>query len=132
MNQKIRGRLVLAVISSIIEEAALAVIVLVGLPELGINLPITVLVVLMIAWAAIAVFSYRAGSNALKRKPLVGLGSMVGVRGKVVKPLKPEGLIKTGGELWRAKSIGEDIDRGVEIIVIGQDASVLLVCLSIK
>ncbi|UCG54826.1 MAG: hypothetical protein JSV32_00995, partial [Dehalococcoidia bacterium] len=129
---KMRGRLILAVISTIIEEAALAIIVLVGLPELGINLPLAMLIVLMIAWAAIAVFSYRAGSRALKRQPLAGLGPMVGVRGKVVEPLKPEGLIKAAGELWRAKSIDVDIDRGAEIVVIGQDGRILLVRPSIE
>ena len=127
-----RGRFILAVISTIIEEAALAIIVLVGLPELGINIPLAVLVVLMIVWAAIATFSYRAGSSALKRQPLVGLGTMVGVRGKVVKPLKPEGLIKAGGELWRAKSIDLHIDSGAEIVVIGQDGRILLVRSSIE
>ncbi|UCE97376.1 MAG: hypothetical protein JSV74_05340 [Dehalococcoidia bacterium] len=127
-----RGRFILAVFSTIIEEVALAIIVLVGLPELGINIPVAVLIVLMIAWAAIAIFSYRAGSSALKRQPLVGLGTMVGVRGTVVKPLKPEGLIKVGGELWRAKSTGVDIDSGAKIVVIGQDGRILLVRLSIE
>ena len=127
-----RGRFILAVTSIIIEEVVLAIIVLVGLPELGINLPLAMLILLMIGWAAIAIFSYRAGSSALNRKPLVGLGTMVGVRGKVVETLKPEGLIKVGGELWRAKSIDVDIDRGTEIIVIEQDGRILLVRPSIK
>jgi membrane-bound ClpP family serine protease len=121
------GRLILAIISTILEEAALAVIVLVGLPELGINLPLVLLILLMIAWVAIAVFSYRAGSQALRRQPIVGLGTMVGSRGKVIKPLQSEGLIKTGAELWRAKTIDVDIDTGIEVIVIGQDGKILLV-----
>jgi len=121
------GRLILAVISTILEEAALAVIVLVGLPEMGINLPLVLLILLMIAWAAVAVFSYRAGSRALKRQPVAGLGTMVGSRGKVIKPLQPEGLIKTGAELWRAKTIDVNIDTGIEVIVVGQDGKILLV-----
>ena len=121
------GRLILAVVSTILEEAALAVIVLVGLPELGINLHLAVLIVLMLAWAVIAVLNYRAGSRALQRQPVVGLGTMVGSRGRVVKQLQPEGLIKVGGELWQAKSVGPDIDSGNEVIVVGQDRKILIV-----
>ncbi|MCJ7769361.1 MAG: hypothetical protein MUO92_02655, partial [Dehalococcoidales bacterium] len=121
------GRLILAVVSTILEEAALAVIVLVGLPELGINLHLAVLIVLMVVWAAIAILNYQAGSRALKRQPVIGLGTMVGSRGRVVKPLQPEGLIKVGGELWQAKAVGPDIDSGNEVIVVGQDRKILIV-----
>jgi len=121
------GRLILAVISTILEEAALAVIVLVGLPELGINMPLVLLILIMIVWAAVAVISYRAGSQALRRQPVAGLVTMVGNRGKVVKPLQSEGLIKTSGELWRAKTIDIHIDNGTEVIVVGQDGKILIV-----
>ncbi len=121
------GRLILAVVSTILEEAALAIIVLVGLPELGIKLHLAVLIVLMLAWVAITILNYQAGSRALKRQPVAGLGTMVGSRGRVVKPLKPEGLIKVGGELWQAKSVGADIDSGNEVIVVGQDRKILIV-----
>ncbi len=121
------GRLIMAVVSTILEEAALAVVVLVGLPELGINLHLAVLIVLMVGWATVAILNYRAGSRALKRQPIAGLGTMVGSRGRVVKPLQPEGLIKTGGELWQAKTIDMDIDTGIEVIVVGQDRKILLV-----
>jgi len=121
------GRLILAVVSTILEEAALAVIVLVGLPELGINLHLAVLIVLMITWAAIAIIIYRAGSRALKKQPMAGLGTMVGSCGRVVEPLQPEGLIKVGNELWKAKSIEIDIEIGKEVIVVGQDKKVLIV-----
>ena len=121
------GRLILAVVSTILEEAALAIIVLVGLPELGIKLHLAVLIVLMLAWAVVTILNYRAGSRALKRQPVAGLGTMVGSRGRVVKPLQPEGLIKVGGELWQAKSVGADIDSGNEVIVVGQDRKILIV-----
>jgi membrane-bound serine protease (ClpP class) len=110
-----------------LEEAALAVIVLVGLPELGITLHLAVLIVLMLAWAAVAIISYRAGTRALKKQPVVGLGSMVGSRGKVVESLQPEGMIKVGGELWRARSIDVDIESGKEVRVVRQDGKTLVV-----
>jgi membrane-bound serine protease (ClpP class) len=127
MDIKISGRFILAVVSTILEESALAVIVLIGLPELGINLHLAVLIVLMVVWVAIAILNYQAGSRALKRQPVVGLGTMIGSRGRVVKPLQPEGLIKVGGELWQAKSVNMNMDSGDEIIVVGQDGKTLIV-----
>lgn len=121
------GRLILAIVSTILQEAALVVIVLVGLPELDINIPLAVLVILMIAWAAVAVVVYRTGSRALKGKPVAGLATMVGSRGRVVKTLKAEGMVRIGAELWRAKSAGMEIAVGDEVIVVGQEGNKLVV-----
>ena len=71
-------RLILAIFSTLLEEAALVVIVLWGLPQLGIRIPLAGLIALMVAWGAFSVFTYRMGSRALRRKPLVGLADMVG------------------------------------------------------
>ena len=122
------ARLILAIFSTLLEEAALVVIVLWGLPRLGIhNFPLAGLIALMVAWLALSVFTYQMGSRALRRKPVVGLPAMVGNKGKVVSPLAPEGLIKIKGELWVAKSDGTRIDVGEEIIVVGQDGLKLMV-----
>jgi len=121
------ARLVLAIISTLMEEAALAVIVLWGLPRLGIEIPLAGLIALMAAWLALSIFTYQMGSRALRQKPIVGLPAMVGSKGKVVSPLAPEGLIRIKGELWVAKSAGTRIDSGEEIIVVGQDGLKLIV-----
>jgi membrane-bound serine protease (ClpP class) len=121
------GRLALAILSTLLEETALAVVVLVGLPELGIHLPLAVLIVLMIGWAVVAVIVYRAGSHALRVKPMAGPEAIIGMKGKVVRPLDPDGLIKIGGELWRAKSAGSSIDIGEEVTVVKQDSTMLIV-----
>jgi len=120
------GRLILAIISTMLEEAALVAVVLVGLPVLGIKIPIAGLIAIMVAWAAIAVISYRVGSRALERKPVAGLGTMVGSKGRVVKTLNPEGLIRIHAELWIAKSDGIDIAIGQDVAVVGQDGRKLI------
>ncbi|MFC2013539.1 NfeD family protein [Chloroflexota bacterium] len=120
-------RLILAVISTLLEEAALAVIVLVGLPHLGIEIPLGVLIALMVAWGTFSVFTYRVGSRALRRKPVMGLPGMLGSKGKVTSPLSPEGYIRIKGELWEAKSVEGEINIGEEVMVMGQDALKLIV-----
>ena len=120
-------RLVLAIFSTLMEEAALAVIVLWGLPQLDIHIPLAGLIALMVAWGAYAVISYQMGSRALRKGPIVGLPDMVGSRGRVVSPLAPEGLVKIRGELWQAISAGAQIDTDEEITVVGQDGLRLVV-----
>ena len=116
-----KGRLIIAIISTVLEEAVLAAGVLWGLPRLGIHIPLWVLIIVMLAWGAYAIITYRMGSRALLKKPVDGLTDMVGSKAKVVSPLAPEGVIKIKGELWVAKSAGRRIEAGEEVIVVGQD-----------
>ena len=121
------GRLVIAIVTTVLEEAALVAIVLWGLPQLGIHIPLGVLIVIMAAWAANAVIFYRIGSRALRRKPVSGLGSAVGEKGKVVSPLAPNGVIRIRDELWEATSASGQIDNGEEVSVVEQDGLRLIV-----
>ncbi len=121
------GRLVLAIISTLLEETAIVVIVLWGLPEIGVHIPLPGLIALMVAWGAYSVITYRMGSRALREKPVISLPDMVGSKGAVVSPLAPEGLVKIKGELWIAKSVGGEMEPGVEVIVVGQDRLKLVV-----
>ena len=79
----------MAIFSTLLEEIALVVIVLWGLPQVGIQIPLAGLIALMAAWGAFSVFTYRVGSRALRRKPVVGLPDMVGSKGKVVSRFDP-------------------------------------------
>ena len=121
------GRLILAVVTTVLEEAALVVIVLWGLPQLGIHTPVWGLIAIMVAWAANAVFFYLIGSRALRRRPVAGLGSMVGGKGKVVTPLAPDGVVRIGDELWEATSAGGQIDVGEAVTVVEADGLKLIV-----
>jgi len=122
-----RARLILAILSTLLEEAALVAIVLWGLPQLGIHIPLAGLIALMVVWAAFSIFTYRMGSRALRKKPVVGLPAMIDSKAKVVSPLAPAGMVRIKGELWEATSIGGTIDTGEEVIVVGQDALKLIV-----
>ncbi len=125
-GKKMSGRLILAVLSTLMEEVALAVIVLWGLPQMGVDIPIPGLIVLMVAWGAFSVMTYRKGSRALERKPVIRL-PVIGSQGRVVSRLAPEGLVRIESELWVAKSAGAEIDVGTEVIVEEQDGLKLVV-----
>ena len=125
-----RARLVIAIISIVLEEAALGAIVLLGFPRLGIKIPLPGLIAMMMVWLVYSVFTYRVGSRALRRKQLDGLPNMVGSRGKVVNSLAPEGLVRVKGELWVAKAASGEMEPGEEVIVTQQDGLKLVVCKS--
>jgi membrane-bound serine protease (ClpP class) len=121
------ARLIWAIISTLLEEAALVAIVLWGLPRLDIEIPLAGLIAVMAAWGVYSVITYRRGSRALRKRPLCGLPDMVGSQGGVVSPLVPEGLVRIKGELWQAKSASGRMDTGEEITVVGQDGLKLIV-----
>jgi len=121
------ARLIVAIISTLLEETAMAVIVLFGLPQLGIETSLAGLIALMVAWLAVSVIIYRIGSRALRRKPLEKLPDMVGSQGKVVSPLAPEGLVMIKGELWIAKSASGKMNLGDKVAVVEQNGLRLVV-----
>lgn len=123
----ITPRLIIAIITTALEEAAIAVIVLWLLPKIDVNLPLFALVLIMLAWLGFSVFTYRLGSRALRRKPEGGLSDMLGMRGEVVRRLDPEGMVRIKGELWKAKSAGRKIETGEEVTVVGQMGLKLIV-----
>ena len=120
-------RLIFAIISTLLEEAALVIIVRWGLPQIGVHIPLPGLVALMMAWGAYSVIIYRIGSRALRKKQVVGLPSMIGSKGKVVSLLAPEGLVMIKGELWVAETEDKNIDTGEQVTVVGQDGLKLIV-----
>ena len=131
MRKKLSGRLIMTIISSLMEQTAIVFIVFYALPMTGIQMPlwgsIIMLVFLMIGWGAWSIISYRKGSLALRREPLVGLPGMIGSRGEVVRPLTPEGMVKIRGELWTAQSVNGNVSTGREVTVVGQDRLKLVV-----
>jgi len=126
-NRMLTARLIMAIISTLLQEIALFVIWRWGLPEVGIFLPLYVLIIVMILWGAYATITFWVVTKALKRKELVGLPAMVGGRGRVVSQLTPEGQVMVSGELWGAKSVEGNIEQGEEVLVVGQDGLKLFV-----
>lgn len=120
-------RFIMAVVSIMLQEAAIAILVLYGLPEFGVRLPVGGLIGLMAAWLLVSSFLYQIGSRALSQRPYITLPNMVGGKGKVVSPLIPDGLVSIKGELWIARSASKKLDVGAEVIAVEQDGLKLVV-----
>jgi membrane-bound ClpP family serine protease len=120
-------RLVLAIVSTSLEETAIWVIWHWLLPEFGVNLPVGVLVGIMVAWLAFSIWLFIFTTRVLKKQTPVGLPSMVGASGRVASRLSPEGMVRIRGELWGVTSNEGDIEAGEEVVVIGERGLKLLV-----
>jgi len=120
-------RLIMAILSNSLIEAIIVAVVLWGLPRLGVHMPLYGLILICVAFLIYAVISYNIGSRTLRKKPLPGFTTMVGVEGQVVSRLAPEGLVRIEGELWNARSENGPIDAGIDVIVISQNGLKLVV-----
>ncbi len=128
MNSRLtRTRLILAVVSTSLEEVVIWVIWRWLLPEFGVNLPVGVLVGIMIAWAAFGTWLFIFTTRTLRRQPSVGLPSMVGAVGRVASRLAPEGMVRIKGELWKAACNEGDIESGEDVIVVSERGLKLVV-----
>jgi membrane protein implicated in regulation of membrane protease activity len=125
------GRLIIAIISTCLEETAIAAGILWGLPRLGVRLPlwglIAIMVPVMLVWLAYSVFTYKKGTIALSTAQPVGVADMIGTEGTVTVALSPEGMVRIRGELWVAKTAEGEILPGTEVIVVGQERLKLVV-----
>ena len=121
------ARLILAIVSTSLEEVAIVAIWRWLLPEFGIELPLAVLIAVMVAWAAFGTALFVFTTRTLKRQTVVGLPTMIGSRGKVASSLVPEGMVKIKGELWGATSPEGNVDTGEQVEVVGEDGLKLVV-----
>ena len=115
------GRLIIAVITSILEQLLLVAAVLWLLPQFGIVWPLWVLFLLMFLMVFNSVVFYIMGSRALRRKLITGLPSMAGATGFAANDIFQRGIVNIKGELWQAEALDGFIPAGVEIVVVSQE-----------
>lgn len=75
---------------------------------------------LFLALATFAIVSFRIRHTIFNMEPVAGISSMIGTRGRVVRPFTPKGTVRIKGELWEAIS-DTPIGVGDTVVVVGQD-----------
>jgi membrane protein implicated in regulation of membrane protease activity len=113
-----------AIITTLLEQAALVAVVLWLLPMAGINIPLWGLISLVAALGVYASVTYRLGRKTLAREPILSPG--VGSRGRTTTLISPTGYVRVNGELWPASSESK-IGAGEEVSVAGMEGMTLLV-----
>ena len=122
------GRLIIAILTSLLDEALIIAAILWGLPRLGISIPLYGTILVCVGFVIYAVLIYIMGSRALIKQPVKGFTDLIGMEGRVAVRLGPEGTVRIAGEIWDARSDNGDIEAGTRVEVINQKGFKLIVC----
>jgi membrane-bound ClpP family serine protease len=120
-------RLIIAIITSLLDEAIVVALIVFGLPRLGVNIPTYGLILIGVSFIIYAVGFYIIGSRILRKKPMLGFTNMVGLEGRATTRLAPEGYISVKGELWQSRAETGTIKIGSNVIIVLQDSLKLVV-----
>ncbi|APV45355.1 NfeD-like C-terminal, partner-binding [Dehalogenimonas formicexedens] len=122
--RKLNPRIVVAIIASLLDELLLVVAVVWILPKFGITVPVWLVILL----AVMFLFSGSWAFVVVKRKPNLGFENQIGLKGIAVTVIgKKKGLVRIGRQNWAARTDGRDIEPGIEVEVVGQNALILTV-----
>ena len=122
-----RWHTVYSIVSSIIEEAAIAVLILWILPVFNINFPLWATITVLIAFAVFSYVSYLLGHPTVLLEGVTAPESIVGSEGIVQQDLEPQGYVQVRGELWKASSAAGGLKKGEQVIVTAIDGLKLTV-----
>lgn len=115
----------LIVLASLLDDAAVVLLVLLLFWLLKIPISLSVIALLVVLFIALVLIMHRAVIPSLHRKKVTGAEGMVGLEGRVVEALAPVGVVRVKGEYWKAKSTGEVIAVGEEVEILKADGLTL-------
>ena len=115
------------VLASLLDDAAIALLVLLILWFLKIPISLPVIIFLVLLFIVTVFIMHRLIIPTLHRKITTGSEGMIGLKGDVIEPLTPDGVIQVSGEYWKARSIDENIAVGEQVEIVGLDGFVLKV-----
>ncbi len=125
MKSTIKDWLIVLVL--LLDEAVAVGLVLLVLWFLGIKIPLSVAIVAALLLGTFAFITHKVIIPSFHKKKVTGSEGMIGLEGEVIEPLTPVGVIRTSGEYWKAKSVGEDVAAGEEVEILGVDGLTLKV-----
>ena len=105
----------------LLDEAVAVALVLLVLWALGIEIPLPIAIVAALFFGGLVFVIHKAVISTFHKKQVTGAEGLIGLEGEVIKPLTPVGVIRTGGEYWKAKSVGENIAVGEEVEILGRE-----------
>ncbi len=102
----------------LLDEAAVLVLVVLGLQYFEIRIPLQIAIPIAILLGVLIFSIHIAVIPSFHRKQVAGREGMIGAEGSVVAPLTPVGTITLMGEYWRARTIDGhvEVDENVEVV----------------
>ena len=109
----------LIVLVSLIDDIIILAVVFGVLWYFKVKLPLWAIITIGLALGTFIFVRTWVVLPSLRRKKVTGAEGMIGLAGEVVESLMPNGVIKVGGEYWRAKSLDGDIETGEDVEILG-------------
>ena len=125
MNRTVKDYLKVLVL--LLDEVVVIVLVIVLLRVFKVSIPLPVTIVSALLLGVLIFSIHKAVIPTFHRKGVSGREGMMGVRGRVVKPLTPVGTIHVKDEYWRAKSVEDDMEVDEEVEIVGMEGLTLQV-----
>jgi len=102
----------------LLDEAIVVAAVIFVLRYFKINIPLPITITIAIIGGIFVFVIHVSVIPSFHRKKVAGREGMIGMQGRVVKPLTPFGTIIFEGELWKARCINDkiEVDEDVEIV----------------
>ena len=113
-----RAYTIYSIITTLLQEAALAGVVLWILPQFDISIPLWILIIVMVAFGIWGYISYRMCKKTLDKEIVTSSTAMIGKKGRATTSLNPEGIIRIHGQLWKARA-DSTMDEDEEVVIMG-------------
>ncbi len=125
MKRTIKDWLIVLVL--LLDEAAALGLVLLVLWFFRIRISLPIVIVIALLLGTFVFITHKVIIPSFHKKQVTGSEGMIGLEGEVIEPLTPVGVIRVGGEYWKAKSVGENIAVGEEVEILEVDGLRLVV-----
>ena len=129
MRYNIKGNMLAlkTTVGTVVISIILALLLFWLLPELNVDMPLAIKIVIMCIFPFWSVLTYIPRKRALSRKVVNPSEAMVGKIGTTLSRLDPKGTVRINYEVWSAVSHGGVIEEGARIEVLSVNGLVLTV-----
>jgi len=103
----------------LLDEVAALVLVLLVLWFFKIRISFEIVIVIALLLGTFVFITHKVIIPSFHKRRVTGSEGMVGLVGEVIEPLAPVGVVRVEGELWKAKSVDEDIAAGEDVEILG-------------
>ncbi|MEE8619197.1 MAG: NfeD family protein [Dehalococcoidales bacterium] len=102
----------------LLDEVAALVLVLLVLWFFKIRISFEIVIVIALLLGTFVFITHKVIIPSFHKRKVTGSEGMVGLVGEVIEPLAPVGIVRVEGELWKAKSVDEDIAAGEDVEIL--------------
>ena len=103
----------------LLDEVAALVLVLLVLWFFKIRISFEIVIVIALLLGTFVFITHKVIIPSFHKRKVTGSEGMVGLVGEVIEPLTPIGVVRVEGELWKAKSVDDDIAAGEDVEILG-------------